>query len=147
MFAATDFFLMPSRFEPCGLTQMYAQRFGSLPIAYATGGLADTIADGETGFLYHDYSSAGLARAIRRAFDAHADEIRIRRMRQEAQRRDFGWAASAAHYADVYRRAMRHARAPARPYELLSDRGSFQGVNVLRISAAPERASPSPFHR
>ncbi len=112
MFAATDFFLMPSRFEPCGLTQMYAQRFGSLPIAYATGGLADTIADGETGFLYHDYSAAGLARAIRRAFDAHADEIRLRRMRQEARRRDFGWDASAAHYADVYRRAIRHAQEP-----------------------------------
>lgn len=110
MFAATDFFLMPSRFEPCGLTQMYAQRFGSLPIAYATGGLADTIADGETGFLYHDYSAASLAAAIRRAFEAHRDDMRLKRMRQEAQRRDFGWDASAAHYEAVYRSAVRRAR-------------------------------------
>ena len=110
MFAASDFFLMPSRFEPCGLTQMYAQRFGSLPIAHATGGLADTIEDGATGFLFTDYSPIGLSRAILRAFAAHREKPLIRRMRQEAQRRDFGWSASASAYVDVYRSALARSK-------------------------------------
>ena len=62
--AASDFCLMPSRFEPCGLTQMQAQRYGSLPIAHATGGLADTIDDGETGFLFSDLVGRGLVRRL-----------------------------------------------------------------------------------
>ena len=64
---------MPSRFEPCGLTQMQAQRYGTLPIAHRTGGLADTIADGETGFLFSDLSAEGLFGACRRAFEAFDD--------------------------------------------------------------------------
>ena len=71
--AASDFCLMPSRFEPCGLTQMQAQRYGTLPIAHATGGLADTIEDGETGFLFSDLSGEGLFAACRRAFEAFDD--------------------------------------------------------------------------
>ena len=67
LFAASDFFLMPSRFEPCGLTQMYAQRFGALPIAHRTGGLRDTIDDGVTGFLFPDSSVRSLLGAVRRA--------------------------------------------------------------------------------
>ncbi len=59
IFAGSDFTLMPSRFEPCGLSQMYAQRFGSLPIGHQTGGLAETIKDGETGFLFSQ-PSAGI---------------------------------------------------------------------------------------
>ncbi|WP_181706227.1 glycogen synthase GlgA [Chthonobacter rhizosphaerae] len=110
VFAGSDFFLMPSRFEPCGLTQMYAQRYGSLPIAYATGGLADTIEDGTTGFLYHDYSPLALKRAVLRAFAAHGEETRLKRMRREAQSRDFSWSASAAAYVDIYRRALARAR-------------------------------------
>jgi starch synthase len=65
MFAGSDFLLMPSRFEPCGLSQMYAQRFGSLPIAHRTGGLADTIEDGVTGFLFGEMSLGGFMGAIR----------------------------------------------------------------------------------
>ena len=56
MYAGSDFLLMPSRFEPCGLSQMYAQKFGSLPIAHRTGGLADTIEDGVNGFLFGEPS-------------------------------------------------------------------------------------------
>ena len=63
--AASDFFLMPSRFEPCGLTQMQAQRYGALPVAHATGGLADTIEDGETGFLFHRLLARRLPRGDR----------------------------------------------------------------------------------
>ena len=80
--AGSDFTLMPSRFEPCGLTQMQAQRYGALPIAHATGGLADTIDDGSTGFLFSRLSSEGLMSACDRAFDTFADEGQLDAMRR-----------------------------------------------------------------
>jgi starch synthase len=104
MYAASDFLLMPSRFEPCGLSQMYAQKCGSLPIAYRTGGLADTIEDGVTGFLFNSFSRDGLISAIKRAFDAHASRRELRRMRSSAMARKFGWKHAAARYLDLYRR-------------------------------------------
>lgn len=102
--AASDFCLMPSRFEPCGLTQMQAQRYGALPIAHATGGLADTIEDGETGFLFSGLSSDDLMGACDRAFDAFADQERLAAMRQAAMARRFDWSGAAAQYAALYSR-------------------------------------------
>jgi starch synthase len=102
--AASDFTLMPSRFEPCGLTQMQAQRYGALPIAHATGGLADTIDDGTTGFLFSTLSSDGLMSACHRAFDAFEDEAVLDEMRRAAMARCFGWAGAAAEYEALYRR-------------------------------------------
>jgi starch synthase len=102
--AGSDFTLMPSRFEPCGLTQMQAQRYGALPIAHATGGLADTIDDGTTGFLFSDLSSVGLMEACHRAFDAFDDVDQLADMRRAAMARSFGWAAAAAEYEALYRR-------------------------------------------
>jgi starch synthase len=102
--AGSDFTLMPSRFEPCGLTQMQAQRYGALPIAHATGGLVDTIDDGNTGFLFSDLSAAGLMGACTRAFEAFADPTRLATMRQTAMARRFTWAAPAAEYAELYGR-------------------------------------------
>jgi starch synthase len=93
---------MPSRFEPCGLTQMQAQRYGTLPIAHATGGLADTIEDGETGFLFSDLSGEGLFSACRRAFEAYADPDLLTEMRQAAMARSFHWSAAAAQYEALY---------------------------------------------
>jgi starch synthase len=122
---AADFMLMPSRFEPCGLTQMYAQRCGALPIAHATGGLADTIRDGHTGFLYRDYAAPHLVGAIDRAFGAYGDEARIEDMRRAARDSDFSWGASADAYADLYRRATERAQArgfaPIRRIRLVPD--------------------------
>jgi len=100
--AGSDFTLMPSRFEPCGLTQMQAQRYGALPIAHATGGLADTIDDNTTGFLFNELSSDGLMSACRRAFDAFDDESQLAEMRQAAMARSFGWARAAAQYEALY---------------------------------------------
>ena len=105
--AASDFLLMPSRFEPCGLVQMQAQRYGSLPIAHATGGLADTIEDGRTGFLFPDFSPNGLYGACRRAFDAFADKALLEDMREAAMSRRFGWSAAAERYEALYGRALR----------------------------------------
>jgi starch synthase len=102
--AASDFTLMPSRFEPCGLTQMQAQRYGALPIAHATGGLADTIDDGTTGFLFSTLTSDGLMEACHRAFDAYEDDAQLDEMRRAAMARSFGWSGAAAEYEALYLR-------------------------------------------
>jgi starch synthase len=74
LYAGSDFLLMPSRFEPCGLSQMYAQRFGSLPVAHKTGGLADTIEDGVTGFLFSEHSVAGLMSGVARLRELRVED-------------------------------------------------------------------------
>jgi starch synthase len=102
--AGSDFTLMPSRFEPCGLTQMQAQRYGALPIAHATGGLADTIDDGTTGFLFSTLTAAGLMEACHRAFGAYQDDAQLGEMRRAAMARSFGWSAAAEEYEALYRR-------------------------------------------
>ena len=102
MFAGSDFTLMPSRFEPCGLSQMYAQRFGSLPIGYRTGGLSDTIVDGKTCFLFNRLSSDGLLGAVCRAFATFGAKQRLHGMRRSAMGQAFGWEASANSYASLY---------------------------------------------
>jgi len=106
MFAGSDFLLMPSRFEPCGLSQMYAQRFGSLPIARKTGGLADSIEDGLTGFLFRAISVEGCTEAIGRALKVFDNSTVFGAMRRLAMAQNFGWSASAAAYQDVYARAI-----------------------------------------
>lgn len=103
MFAGSDFLLMPSRFEPCGLGQMYAQKFGSLPIAHKTGGLADTIDDGRTGFLFPELSVSALSKAIGRALNAFRSKDRLEKMRRTAMSRAFDWKQSAKDYGGLYR--------------------------------------------
>lgn len=102
--AGSDFTLMPSRFEPCGLTQMQAQRYGALPIAHATGGLVDTIEEGVTGFLFSTLSCDGLMGACGRAFDAFDDHEHLAAMRAAAMARRFTWTEPAAAYAALYAR-------------------------------------------
>jgi starch synthase len=106
IFAGSDFTLMPSRFEPCGLSQMYAQRFGSLPIGHQTGGLAETIKDGETGFLFTQPSTESLLGGIRRAFTTFTAKDRLDSMRRNAMARSFSWAAAADCYGALYRKAL-----------------------------------------
>jgi starch synthase len=110
MYAGSDFLLMPSRYEPCGLSQMYAQRFGSLPIAHKTGGLVDTIQDDLTGFLFDRASAHAFGSAIQRAFDAFRSSNVLQQMKTAAMRRPGGWYAAASDYLGVYRQA---AVAPA----------------------------------
>jgi starch synthase len=106
IFAASDFTLMPSRFEPCGLSQMYAQRFGSLPIGHQTGGLAETITDGETGFLFSQPSIESFLGGVRRAFSTYMSTERLDSMRRSAMARSFSWELSAALYSALYRKTM-----------------------------------------
>ena len=102
IFAGSDFTLMPSRFEPCGLSQMYAQRFGSLPIGHRTGGLAETIVDGETGFLFDGVSAPGFLGSLCRAFSTFGMKDRLDHMRRSAMAQGFSWTNSARSYAALY---------------------------------------------
>ena len=106
LLAGADLCLMPSLYEPCGLTQMRAQRYGTIPVARRVGGLADTIEDGVTGFLFDDYTPADFMRAAMRATDQYRETEAWEEMMREAMSRDFGWERSAARYLSVYRRIL-----------------------------------------
>lgn len=105
LIGGADLVLMPSRYEPCGLTQMRAQRYGAIPVARRVGGLADTIADGTTGFLFDEYTPAALGRTLRRALDAFASPETWRPLKRAAMVCDVGWSRSVSQYAAIYRRA------------------------------------------
>jgi starch synthase len=106
LLAGADFLLMPSLYEPCGLTQMRAQRYGALPVARRVGGLADTIEDEVTGYLFDEYSPAGFDRAVRRALAVFVDTPAWQEHSREAMTRDFSWGRSAVRYLELYRRAL-----------------------------------------
>jgi starch synthase len=106
LLAGADALLMPSQYEPCGLTQMRAQHYGTVPVARRVGGLTDSITDGVTGFLFDEYSPAGLEQAIGRAVDSYADRAAWRKLVRAAMARPFGWDRSAEQYLALYRRAL-----------------------------------------
>ncbi len=104
IYAGADILLMPSRYEPCGLSQMIAMRYGCVPVVRATGGLKDTVREGETGFLFEAATPTALAAALRRALSAYADAERWRVLQLRGMRQDFSWSRSAREYAALYRR-------------------------------------------
>jgi starch synthase len=105
--AGADFFLMPSRTEPCGLTQMYAQVYGTIPVASAVGGLVDTVIDLEahpekgTGLMFRP-KSAELGKALDRALKLYADKARLAAAQQHAMRQDFSWESVVGLYELLY---------------------------------------------
>lgn len=110
--AGLDLFLMPSRFEPCGLNQMYSQRYGTPPLVHATGGLVDTVVDttaetlhdrSASGFLFSESSAAGLLDAIRRALGCYREANTWRQIQIAGMERDFSWDNSARRYLELYR--------------------------------------------
>jgi starch synthase len=116
-FAGADIVLLPSRYEPCGLTQMIAMRYGCIPVVRATGGLKDTVADYApggvgTGFTFAAASSIALAEAIQRALQVYADGRRWRALQRRAMEASFTWRHSAERYLEIYRRAAASASAP-----------------------------------
>ncbi len=120
LYAGSDFVLVPSRFEPCGLTQLYGLRYGSLPIVRATGGLVDTVQNyredtGEgTGFSFRDLTPGALADTIGWALSTWYDRpAHIEAMRRRAMAQDFGWGHAAAEYEELYRQAYRRRRGHA----------------------------------
>jgi len=106
IYAASDLFLMPSRYEPCGLGQMIAMRYGTLPVVTRTGGLADTVTDagerGGTGFVLPELTPAALVATLERAHAVLADDARLAAMRAAGMARDFSWKASAREYVRLY---------------------------------------------
>jgi starch synthase len=113
LYAGCDLFLMPSRYEPCGLGQMMALRYGTVPVVRKTGGLADTVADynpktGQgTGFVFEEYSPSALIDCLRRALVVYSDGRKWKQLVQRGMKQDFSWEQSAGEYVKVYRKAMR----------------------------------------
>jgi starch synthase len=110
-----DMFLMPSRFEPCGLNQMYSLRYGTVPVVRRVGGLADTVRDyapgdpNSTGFMFTDYTGRALLEALGRALALYHDPARWRAIQQAAMREDNSWDHSAREYVTIYERAIESA--------------------------------------
>jgi len=110
--AASDLFLMPSRYEPCGLNQMYSLRYGTVPVVRRTGGLADSVeqydpASGRgTGVVFNHFDSAGLEWALNTALDLYAQPAHWMRMVRNGMRCDFSWQHQGAEYVALYRRLM-----------------------------------------
>jgi starch synthase len=110
IYAGSDVFLMPSRYEPCGLGQMHALRYGSVPVVRRTGGLADTVIDHNartgrgTGFVFDEYTPAALTACIERAVGIFTDRAAWKRIMRAGMRVDFSWKSSAREYEKVYRK-------------------------------------------
>jgi starch synthase len=113
--AGSDIFLMPSRFEPCGLTQLYSLRYGTVPVVHSAGGLVDTVepwdpATGKgTGFRFDTADGTGMMWAIDEALKQRRDRKAWTRLMKNGMARDFSWERSARAYEDLYRRAMARA--------------------------------------
>jgi len=118
--AGADLFLMPSRFEPCGLNQMYSLIYGTVPIVRAVGGLADSVVDASpqnlahgtaTGFCFTDYSADAMMQAVDRALALFADKLEWTRLIRAGMNQDWSWRHSALQYVRVYERALAKRRA------------------------------------
>jgi len=117
--AGGDIFLMPSRFEPCGMNQMFSQRYGTVPVVHATGGLVDSVtdttpaslADGTaTGFVFRAPKSAAFFEAVRRAVQAWRQRDLWARVQRNGMAKDFSWTASARRYLALYGEVARTRR-------------------------------------
>ena len=109
IYGGSDLIMIPSRYEPCGLTQMIGMRYGCVPLARATGGLKDTITDyhdgkagTSTGFLFLEATYKALARTIRRALEIYQDQRRWSGLQRRGMKLDFSWERSALEYMDLY---------------------------------------------
>src|SRR5205814_1134650 len=116
--AGADIFLMPSRYEPCGLNQIYSLKYGTVPVVRATGGLDDTIeafdarAGKGTGFKFTEYNGESLLLTIKQALTAYRDQTSWQALMRNGMNKDFSWNASAREYGKVYERA-RQSRSAA----------------------------------
>jgi starch synthase len=110
--AASDMFLMPSLYEPCGLNQMYSLKYGTVPIVRRTGGLADAVqlydpeSGGGTGIVFDDYNPEAVTWAINAALDLYQDESQWLQIMRNGMARDFSWERQGAHYVELYQRML-----------------------------------------
>ena len=114
--AGSDMFLMPSKFEPCGLNQIYSLKYGTPPIVRKIGGLADTVSDWNeqvsignqsgTGFVFEEYSAASLIGAVEKAVLLFKDEEKWRELQKNGMQENYSWEKSAEKYVDLYKTAL-----------------------------------------
>ncbi len=113
--AGADFFVMPSRYEPCGLNQMYSLKYGTLPIVRRTGGLADSVQNFDprsgtgTGFVFDHYTAQGLGWAIERALSLFGNSDMLRKARRNAMAVDHSWTRQTKEYVELYARLLAEA--------------------------------------
>jgi starch synthase len=112
IYGGSDLFLMPSLFEPCGLSQMIAMRYGSVPVVRRTGGLADTVKDGETGFTFEDFTPGSFWTALQRALLAYnTDAGGWARLQHAGMSANYSWSEQAGRYVELYEWALSRVRA------------------------------------
>jgi starch synthase len=110
IYAGADIFLMPSRYEPCGISQMIAMRYGSVPLVRAVGGLHDTVTDAETGFVFVEAKVKAFNDALRRALKLLPYHSRWANMQKAGMALDYGWLSSAQKYAELYKKLVEESR-------------------------------------
>ncbi len=98
---------MPSRFEPCGLGQMIAMRYGNVPLVRATGGLADTV-NSRLGFKFNEFSAEKLYKTLQEALKVFANERKWQQLQKNCMQQDFSWDKSAKEYLGLYRKLLHH---------------------------------------
>lgn len=114
IYAGSDIFLMPSRYEPCGISQMIAMRYGSVPLVRAVGGLRDTVTEGETGFVFTDTRVKSFNDALRRALQLFSNRSRWLTLQKAGMAQDFSWSNSARQYLELYQHLVNAGAAPLR---------------------------------
>lgn len=123
IYAGSDIFLMPSRYEPCGISQMIAMRYGSVPLVRAVGGLHDTVTDSETGFVFVDTKIKSFNDTVRRALELYPYHSRWANLQKAGMAQDFSWSGSANKYLDLYKK-------------LIESSSSLKSVEAYPSSAA-----------
>lgn len=102
IYAGSDFFLMPSAFEPCGLGQMISMRYGTIPMVRKTGGLKDTVVHNKTGVVFSDYNQTAMLKNLNQAFNLYKNKTKFNKIRSACLRQDFSWEKSAREYLKLY---------------------------------------------
>ena len=102
IYGGADLFLMPSRYEPCGLAQMIAMRYGCVPLVRATGGLKDTVQEGKTGFLFNEADAGAMLETLQRALGVYVRPEKWNHFQRSGMQEDFSWPRSARQYAMIY---------------------------------------------
>jgi starch synthase len=106
IYGGADIFLMPSRYEPCGISQMISMRYGCVPLVRAVGGLHDTVTDSETGFVFVDAKVKSFNAAVRRALNLYPDPLRWQNLQKAGMALDFSWHNSAKKYFELYKKLL-----------------------------------------
>ena len=112
IYAGADIFLMPSRYEPCGISQMIAMRYGSVPLVRAVGGLHDTVTDSETGFVFVDKKVKSFNDTLKRAFQLYPYHSRWANLQKAGMAQDFAWSSSAQKYVELYKKLIESSSTP-----------------------------------